>query len=87
MIRPETNVTKLEMATKISLFQQCRKAMCATSRHDKQTVSINLSKRILTLIDNEAEKEHRKRSDWAELHFEEHFKEAKQPQEAAMKLG
>jgi hypothetical protein len=38
MIIPETNVIKLEITTKISLFQQCRKAMCAASRHDKQTV-------------------------------------------------
>jgi len=53
----------------------------------KHPVSINLSKNILTLIDKAAEKEHRKRSDWVELHFSEHFKEAEQPQEAAMKLG
>jgi len=53
----------------------------------KHPVSINLSKRILTLIDKEAEREHRKRSDWVELHFVEHFKEATQPQEVAMKLG
>jgi metal-responsive CopG/Arc/MetJ family transcriptional regulator len=53
----------------------------------KHPVSINLSKHILALIDKEAEKEQRKRSDWVELHFKEHFKEATQPQEAAMKLG
>jgi hypothetical protein len=53
----------------------------------KHPVSINLSKGILNLIDKEAEKQHRKRSDWVELHFKEHFKEATQPQEAAMKLG
>jgi len=53
----------------------------------KHPVSINLSKVILNLIDNEAKKAQRKRSDWIELHFKEHFREAEQPQEVAMKLG
>jgi hypothetical protein len=56
----------------------------------KHPVSINLSKRILTLIDKEAEKDQRKRSDWVERHFEQHFKEAERSQEVsvvAMKLG
>jgi hypothetical protein len=35
---PDTNVIKLEIATKISLFQECRNAMWATSRAERQTV-------------------------------------------------
>ena len=53
----------------------------------KHPVSITLSNRVLRRIDQEAKADHRKRSEWIELHFENLFFKPEQPMEIAIKTG